>query len=271
MGTAATATGILGLSGTGAAGERPFAIEQGGECSRVQPMNWGFRSVEDFYNYVDDEDAGEADDADEGVGEEPADGDETPEEGLSGGDGTPGNQRGGGNRTQNPGDGDPETRDGQPYRANPPYAFIEQLDPNVSYLFLYEDEQGVSLVILHDVSGAEGGGGAASFRIAGLPDGGEWSVQDDPPTGDEDWNLDGDPATIHWSWDEWGTDGGVFRGLGESVQIRIEAAFNADAERYPKHPGEITDWRFLTGDAADPDAVELSTDEPVVLRDGPCS
>ncbi len=155
-----------------------------------------------------------------------------------------------------------------PRQSNTPTGLEE---PGVSRLFLFEGVEGLCLFIIH--GGGEGEqGGAASFRISGLPEGGEWVVLDDSHEGTQDvFELDTDPAELHWAWGTGGrNDGAVFCGLGEEFAIRIDPAFNEAARRDPLGSGQITTWQLLSGSATDPQTVDLPLDQPVVLQTGGC-
>jgi hypothetical protein len=143
--------------------------------------------------------------------------------------------------------------------------------PGVSRLFLYQGPDGLCLFIIH--GGGEGEqGGAASFRISGLPDSGDWVVLDDSHEGTQDiFDVDGDPAVLHWAWGGGGrNDGAVFCGLGSQFRIRIDPAFNEAARRDPIDSGRIEEWQLLSGSPADPDVVDLALDQPIVLETGRC-
>lgn len=147
---------------------------------------------------------------------------------------------------------------------------------DVSQLFLYEDPDGrLSLAIVHDVAeGPDGTGGAASFEFAGLAADGEWLVRNDDYDGADDvWETteNHESDAVHWAWNNWHSDGGVFGGLDAEFEVTITPAFNEAARLDPGTPGEITEWQFLSGDAADPERIALSLDDPLTLTTGTCS
>ena len=127
---------------------------------------------------------------------------------------------------------------------------------DTSVLLLYEGSEGVSLVAVHDryTDPRSDGtpGGSVSWRLSGLPDGGEWAVVDDEYgwlTGNESQDdlfyfdpahragapgTDGQPpgaadALLSWVWTAGRTDGVAYRGLGTDAAVRIDPAFNADS------------------------------------------
>lgn len=168
-----------------------------------------------------------------------------------------------------------DTGDGhspEPYEANTPTRLQK---PNASRLFLYQGSDGLSLVFLHGMGGNERGG-AATFRITGLPSGGKWTVQDDnysngERTSDRDtWGIGDNRAVIHWSWNQWHNDGGAFTGLGDDFQVQIDPAFNGNAELEPETSGTVETWEALSGSAENRDVTELSLGEPVVISSGSC-
>jgi hypothetical protein len=155
-----------------------------------------------------------------------------------------------------------------PRQSNTP-AGLER--PGVSRLFLFPGPEGLCLFIIH--GGGEGEqGGAASFRISGLPESGEWVVLDDSYDGATDiFDLDGDLAELHWAWGVEGrNDGAVFCGLGEQFSVRIEPAFNEAARLDPFGPGQVDRWQLLSGSATDPQAVNLPLDRPGDLESDGC-
>ncbi len=136
---------------------------------------------------------------------------------------------------------------------------IEESD--VSSLFLWEDEQGIKLVVLHD-HGSDGTGGAASFDFSGGHEG-TWTVTDDH--GD----FPDGSATLapDWSWVGDKTDGGVYRLSGElPYNVTIDPAFNEEAAREPLDPGSITSWQFLSGDPIAPEAIALDMERPISIE-----
>ena len=146
---------------------------------------------------------------------------------------------------------------------------------DVSQLFLYEGPDGtLSLGIIHDVAeGSEGTGGAASFSFEGLAADGEWTVRNDDYDGaNEIWDVssshEGD--AVHWAWNKWHSDGGVFAGLGSDFELTIDPAFNGEAQLEPGTPGEISEWQFVSGDPADPDRISLDLSEPLTIGTGAC-
>ena len=138
----------------------------------------------------------------------------------------------------------------------------------VSQLFLYRGPEGLSLVVIH----GDETGGAATFTISGLPEDGEWTVQDDSYDGATDeFDVDQDPAVIDWAWGSARrNDGGAFTGLGDEFEVTIEPAFNDAATLEPFSQGDIESWRVLSGDISDLETTELSLDEPVTIRTGSC-
>lgn len=134
----------------------------------------------------------------------------------------------------------------------------------VSNLFFFEDDDGLSLVIIHDQP-YNGSGGAVDFSFGGLPDEGSWIVHDDP--GDFNNSRSSPPKYITWSWDESKTDGGVFKGgFDEVSEITLDPAFNEEASREPLSPGRIENWQVLSGDASEPTRYNLALDQPITIR-----
>ncbi|WP_435180786.1 hypothetical protein [Halorussus sp. AFM4] len=138
-----------------------------------------------------------------------------------------------------------------------------------SRLFLYEGPEGLSLVVVHGGTDAEEGG-AATFRVSGLPPDGEFVALADRYEGSEDeFSIREREAVLNWSW---GTtnDGGVFRGLGEAFCVEIKPAWNEEAKLEPYGSGTVEGWQFLSGSLDDPEVIDLDMDEPIAIRSGGC-
>jgi LysM repeat protein len=140
--------------------------------------------------------------------------------------------------------------------------------------FLYDGPDGLSLVVVHDTDG--GDGGSATWTVTGLPQDGSWVVKDDlyldPDTGEpagsnyDVWDTDGSEDTIDWTWGAGGTDGGAFRPLGDAFSFTIDPAYNEDAALYEEYySGDIVDWEFLSGSQSDPDRTSLALDQSVTV------
>ena len=160
-----------------------------------------------------------------------------------------------------------------PWSANTPID-LEKDNDETSTLFVYEGPEGPSLVFIHGEVDGEAGG-AATFYFDGLPEEGEWVVQDDPPEDSTDqWDrpVAGYDDVVDWTWRDKYTDGGAFHGgLEEEFEIEIRAVFNEDAELEPLVEGNVTEWRVLTVEDGTIEAIELDMDEPVIVRNGTCS
>jgi len=180
---------------------------------------------------------------------------------------------------------------------------------DTSVLLLYAGPEGVSLVAVHDrytETPSDGTpGGSVSWRLSGLPDGGEWAVIDDEygwltanETQDDLFyfdpahragapGTDGQPpgeadALLSWVWTGGRTDGVAYRGLGTDAAIRIDPAFNADSyHRYGDrrrtgvldrptenegYNGTVDDWELIVP-AEDADEVDDAADADRVSLD----
>lgn len=138
-----------------------------------------------------------------------------------------------------------------------------------SRLFLYEGPEGLSLVIVQGGTEDEEGG-AATFRIGGLPPSGGFVALADRYEGSEDeFEIDEREAVLNWSWGST-NDGGVFRDLGEAFCVRIEPAWNDEATLEPYGSGRVREWQFLSGNLDDPEVIDLEMDEPITVRSGGC-
>ncbi len=157
------------------------------------------------------------------------------------------------------------------------YGTTHLQESDTSILFLHEGADGLSLVIVHDELHGGTDGGSATFEIAGLPADGEWVVEDDNyPSAEDDTFDHGDGwSEITWIWQTDRTDGAAFNGgLDEPFSIAIEPAFNDEAnDRWTDdgYGGDITEWNALSGATENPDRIDLSLDEPIVIRSGTCA
>lgn len=149
-----------------------------------------------------------------------------------------------------------------------------------SIAFLYRGPGGLSLVFVHG-SVDDTSPGSVTFRIAGLPEGGDWIVRDDyyldPETGEphetnyDRWAVEGSAHRIDWTWDRDRTDGGVFGYLGDEFDVYVEPGFNEAAALFGRHyQGRLTDWEFLTITANGLTRLSLALDEPIRVVTGHC-
>lgn len=146
-----------------------------------------------------------------------------------------------------------------------------QLD-QVSQLFVYHGSDGLSLVFLHDkFSAAADGGAVITADLSGLPEGGEWAVEDDTYDNRDDvFRHSSGSSHIEWFMNGYRTDGAAFRGLEElNDTITIDMQFNEDSENYPfekwegqPEQNEIERWLVRSGTG---ETTELSMDEPVEI------
>lgn len=131
----------------------------------------------------------------------------------------------------------------------------------VSELFLFEEPDDLSLVFLHG-----SGGNTVVFEFSGLPSEGDWVVKDDG----HDWGggeAESDPPDlIEWHWYSGYTDGGAFRGgLTDGFDITIDPDFDADTHF---GSGNLQEWQLLSGDAENPERIQLDMDTSVTIRSG---
>ncbi|UPV73845.1 PKD domain-containing protein [Halorussus limi] len=152
-------------------------------------------------------------------------------------------------------------------------------DNQVSHLFVYKGEKGLSLVMLHDELNASKGG-AISFDISGLPSDRKWVVEDDDyPNRDDNFDHGQTNSSIDWMWASGRTDGAAVRGLGGSFDaITIESAFGenswayqnrtVDGEHRPwPYATNDTDWKLRSGDGTEYD---LTKGQSLTIEKGSC-
>lgn len=152
-------------------------------------------------------------------------------------------------------------------------------EDDTSIMFLHEGSDGLSLVIVHDQYDGSSDGGAATFQIDGLPEEGDWAVEDDNYSGyvdgeyieaDAEWDHGDDWSRITWVWAAERTDGGAFNGgLDDAFSIQIDPAFN-DLADFREGPGEISEWQVLSAPEDNPERTSLLLNQPVEIRSGGC-
>lgn len=142
---------------------------------------------------------------------------------------------------------------------------------NTSSLFLYEGRDGLSLVLLHEQLDGNTSGGAVTMQFDGLPEDGEWVVEDDRYEGrDDEFTHDGSSSRITWVYTEGRNDGAAFRGdLTDDARITIDPAFN-DAADFRLYEGNITDWQTLSAADDGYERTSLEMTEPIEIRSGGC-
>ncbi len=152
------------------------------------------------------------------------------------------------------------------------YGTTHLQEDDTSILFLHEGSDGLSLIFVHDRLDGDTEGGAATFTITGLPEEGEWVVEDDNYDGaDSEWDHRETSSRITSVWTEARTDGGAFNGgLDDEFAITITPAFNELAD-FQVFDGEVTDWQVVSGQDHDPDRTSLDMHEPIEIRNGGCT
>ncbi|MEE6211274.1 lamin tail domain-containing protein [Salarchaeum sp. III] len=145
--------------------------------------------------------------------------------------------------------------DGGAASANPSAALAEE--DAASRVFAYTGPVNDSLGFLH--GGPNGPAGEADFSFSGLNRSkGEWVVQDDPSSADDDYEpWEGGNQRVDWQWPAGGTDGGAFWNAFEST-VTVTA----------KTLSGVDSWRLLSGsDPADATVHELSPEKPLKVRE----
>ena len=172
----------------------------------------------------------------------------------------------------------PETHDPPDYLYSS-YGTTEYQEDDTSVLMLYEGSDGLSLVLLHGKLEGDTRGGSLTMQIDGLPEEGEWVIEDDTYT---DYNgpldtfdHDGTSSRITWIWSEGRNDGGAFNGGldGDDWEITIEPYFNENADYRYEDPvgydGQVDDWKVVSGDGDSHTSTSLqSIDEPITITPG---
>jgi sugar lactone lactonase YvrE len=156
-----------------------------------------------------------------------------------------------------------------------------------SRVFLYEDDEGVALVFLHDDGSQNSSLGTASksrqarFEFDGLPvgSGEDWIVDENNDVVDDT----GDDQTFYWRWFPRWSDGGAYGYLECDFEVTVTPDFdpNPDGQAFPDLPasepwlgdpadgleGEATGapgWTFLSGSAVAP-TIALDPESDLVI------
>lgn len=152
----------------------------------------------------------------------------------------------------------------------------ELQEDDTSNLFLYNGSEGTSLVVVHDQVEGNSSGAAVTMQFDGLPEDGEWAVEDDNYSehlGDgpfDEFERDGTSSRATWVYTDNRSDGGAFRGLEGDTNVTIDPAFNDDAD-FRLYEGQITEWRALSPTDDGYEETSLDMDEPVEIRSGSCT
>ncbi len=175
----------------------------------------------------------------------------------------------------------PETHDPPDFLYSS-YGTTEYQEDDTSILMLHEGSDGLSLVMVHDQVDGETRGGSLTMQLNGLPEEGEWVVEDDYYSDDhhggplDEFDHDETSSRITWVWSEGRTDGGAFNGGLDNgdFEIEIDPYFNESADfRYEDpegYDGDIDDWQVISG-VGDDDFERISLDsldEPITIEPG---
>jgi hypothetical protein len=166
-----------------------------------------------------------------------------------------------------------------PYYQSNGTTDLQSADTTIT--LLYDGPNGLSLVVVHDAPGNDGG--AVKWTIDGVPDDASWAVQDDryfdsggnvASSNYDTWDVGGSTHTVDWTWGDAGTDGGALRGLGEEFTLTIDPAFNEASDLWGQYYAEdpSTDWQVLSfPDGRDsPTRTSLALDRQATIRAGGC-
>lgn len=160
------------------------------------------------------------------------------------------------------------------------YGTTEYQSDDTSTLMLYEGTDGLSLVLVHDRLEGDTRGGSITMQMEGLPEEGEWVIEDDTYSEDhyggrlDQFDHDGTSSRITWIWSHGRTDGGAFNGgLDDDFEITIEPYFNEEADfRYevPEgYDGQVDEWQVISGAGDSHTSTSLERiDEPITIEPG---
>jgi len=130
-------------------------------------------------------------------------------------------------------------------------------ETNTAVLFLYRNTTtgAVSLFVL--LSGTGGIAGATTMTLSGVPAAAGFTVQDDG-TMDfrEVWELTPPTGNVSWTWDDGKADGMVLGPLGTEFEMNV----------FPQFTSGITAVKFLSGDLASPQEMDLNLLDAIIVR-----
>lgn len=152
------------------------------------------------------------------------------------------------------------------YRSRESHGTAEFQENQVSNIFIHHGTEGYSLVVLHDKHGEFGNspyGSTVTMEFVGLPEDGEWVVEDDTYEGQDDEFIHrGTRSKINWMWIGNRSDGAAFRGLDttDNLDLTVTPRFNEKAEHWG-------DWDWSGDDTNRTETWRLFTerDETVAL------
>jgi len=133
-------------------------------------------------------------------------------------------------------------------------------EANTAVLFLYRNTAtgAISLFVL--LSGPSGTAGKVTFSLSGVPASAKFVVQDDGSVDfREKWDLTPPTGTVHWEWDDTGSDGMVLGPLGDQFSLTINPQFTSG----------ITAVKFLSGDRTSPQKIDLNLTDPIIIAGSP--
>lgn len=129
---------------------------------------------------------------------------------------------------------------------------------STSLIFLYKeagDAQGeaLNLFIIHGPPAKGTLESTAGFSLWGLPSATSVLVKDDP---DDYYDVSPPVGNLSWRWSTGFTDGVVLGDLQAEFTLTI----------YPRFDAGITQWVLMAGDLENPQYIELSPQDPLVLE-----
>lgn len=133
-------------------------------------------------------------------------------------------------------------------------------EANTAVMFLYRNTTtgAVSLFVL--LSAAGGTAGSTTMKLSGVPAGAGFTVQDDGTVDfREVWELTPPTGNIQWTWDDGKADGMVLGPLGADFELNAMPLFTSG----------ITAVKFLSGDLASPQEVDLNLLDPIIIKGTP--
>lgn len=149
-----------------------------------------------------------------------------------------------------------EYRGSQNSSANTP-SDVDLEQGSVSQLFFHEHDGTLSLVMIHDEPGANSGSHRVEFEE--LPDGGSWTVKDDPTHAPDEYPADGSFA--EWGWGSCCTDGGAYSWSDEgAVEFTVTPAAHSSRANAPFEG--IHTWKLRSGDGT---SATLDKSQPVTV------
>jgi len=133
-------------------------------------------------------------------------------------------------------------------------------ETNTAVLFLYRNTTTGAVSLFVILSGTGGTAGATTMTLSGVPAAAGFTIQDDGTIDfREVWELTPPTGNVSWTWDDGKADGMVLGPLGREFEMNL----------FPQFTSGITAVKFLSGDLASPQEVDLNLLDAIIVKGTP--